>query len=63
MARICVTIDRDGKTSVEVEGAQGERCKSLTAPLLKRLGQVTGCETKPEFYASPDRVQEVERQS
>ena len=63
MARICVTIDKTGATTVEVEGAQGERCKALTAPLLQRLGQVTGDEMKPEFYAPPEQVQEQERQA
>lgn len=40
MAKIIVTIENGGKTSIRVEGVAGVGCKALTADLEKELGGV-----------------------
>ena len=47
--RIIISINKLGETEVEVIGAQGKTCLSLTNALTTALGKVTDTDFKPEF--------------
>jgi hypothetical protein len=51
MKRIQITIRKDGTQKVEVLGAVGTECESLTRELERRLGTAEGERSlKPEYH-------------
>lgn len=61
MKLINVTIEPSGRVSMEVEGAVGEQCKALTAPLERVLGGKTTSTPKPELYQEQANPQQAGR--
>ncbi len=62
MAKIKVTLHKDGTQKIEVLNASGEDCVKLTAPLERRLGgQVGEREFKPEYHER-EAVVETDRE-
>jgi len=58
MAKIRITIHKDGTQKVEALETQGEGCLKLTEGLEKRLGTVIGQRTlKPEFQQEPAEIE------
>jgi len=51
-AQIKITIDKDANMTVEVEGAKGGQCLSLTEFLEEGVGQVVSRQKTREFYQS-----------
>ena len=50
-ATIEITVSRDGKKTISVEGAQGATCEAMTKPLEEALsGLELDREHKPSFY-------------
>ena len=48
---VVVTINPDGTTNIEVNGAVGAECSDVTKALTKALGGETLSDTKkPEYY-------------
>ena len=47
---IQITISPDGEVQMKVQGAQGGRCKALTAGLEKSLGTPSKRTLTAEFY-------------
>ena len=43
-------IDRNGNSTIKVEGARGSTCLSLTARLEEEIGQVIERKNTGEFY-------------
>jgi Protein of unknown function (DUF2997) len=52
IGQIKITIDKGANMTVEVEGAQGGQCLSLTAFLEEGVGQVISRQKTREFYQS-----------
>jgi len=50
MKSIVFKIDSDGEIAVEVRGAAGADCDTLTDPFEKSLGILSKKERKPEFF-------------
>ncbi len=61
MKTIEVTIDKHGKVQMEVQGAIGQECKALTAPLERALGGSPVSTPKPELFQSAEQGQQVTR--
>ena len=57
MAKIKITLHKDGTQKLEVLGAVGDQCLDLTRQLEKRMGLVEERTLKPEFEASDTEVQ------
>jgi hypothetical protein len=58
MAKIRITIRKDGTQKIEALETQGEGCLKLTEGFEKRLGTVIGERTlKPEFHEEPAEIQ------
>ena len=53
--QIKAIVEKDGKITLEVQGARGYRCLSVTESLEKELGEVLEREKTGEFYKS-DRI-------
>lgn len=51
-AQIKITIDKGANMTVEVEGAKGGQCLSLTEFLEEGVGQVVSRQKTREFYQS-----------
>ena len=52
---VTVTIEPDGKSRIEVDGAVGGSCEDITTALTEALGGKTISEVKkPEYYDLPD---------
>ena len=51
-AQIKITIDKGANMTVEVEGAEGGQCLSLTEFLEEGVGQVVSRQKTREFYQS-----------
>jgi hypothetical protein len=51
-AQIKITIDKGANMTVEVEGAKGGQCLSLTEFLEESVGQVVSRQKTREFYQS-----------
>jgi hypothetical protein len=47
---IKVIIDREGRSTIEVLGARGSQCLSMTGNLEQEIGQVIERRRKGEFY-------------
>lgn len=61
MAEILITVAEGGKTAIEVNGAKGKQCETLTAGLEKAFGTVTEKKHKPEYHqhaAQPKAAQQ-----
>jgi len=50
MKKIIVTIDREGKTSVEAVGFKGKGCVKATEIIAKILGKESSRQKKAEYY-------------
>ena len=50
MKKIVVTIDREGKTSVEAVGFKGKGCVKATEVIAKILGRESSRQKKAEYY-------------
>lgn len=50
MESVEITIDKQGKVVVEVNGCVGTGCKAITEGIEKALGTVTGDDLKQEYY-------------
>lgn len=61
MPELVVTVEKDGKTRIEVNGEQGAVCTDMTKTLAAnmRLAVLTE-ELKPEFYEAV--IENTERQ-
>lgn len=51
--KVKAVIDLKGNYTLEVIGAKGSSCKSITEALEKSLGRTTSEELKPEYYVKP----------
>jgi len=51
-AQIKITIDKGANMTVEVEGAKGRQCLSLTELIEDGVGQVVSRQKTREFYQS-----------
>jgi hypothetical protein len=58
---IIITIDKQGDTTLEVRGAKGKRCISLTEFMERELGQVKDRKRKTEYYQSEQVVGTIRR--
>lgn len=56
MKKIKVRIDKKGKTHIEVDGAEGQECETLTNALVRALGTVEDVQRKPEYYVELDEM-------
>ena len=54
-----IFISAQGDVSLDVHGAEGPACLTLTEDMEKTLGPVTGREKKPAYYGAP-RAREQE---
>ena len=52
MPQIVITIDAEGKATVDAHGFKGSGCKDATAAIERALGVVTDDQVKPEFRQS-----------
>jgi hypothetical protein len=59
MATVTLTIDTDGNTVLEVNGAQGTQCQDLTANVERLLGTVQSVNHKPEFHDAASESAQV----
>jgi hypothetical protein len=50
MARIIITINKQGETQVHVVEAQGSECTEITEKLEEKLGEVTDKKLTSEYY-------------
>ena len=50
MKEVVVTISKTGETNIEVIGAVGSECDTITADLENKLGVVKERKLKPEYY-------------
>jgi hypothetical protein len=59
MARkeLVIDFDKDGNASIEVFGAKGKDCLSLTKDIEEALGSVTKRDEKPEMKQREEREQ------
>ena len=51
-AQIKISIDKNARMTLEVEGAKGGQCLSLTEFLEESVGQVISRQKTREFYQS-----------
>ena len=50
MQEVEITIDKEGRVQLKVNGAHGQDCLALTRDLENSLGTVQEREYLPEFY-------------
>ena len=55
MAEIIVKIKK-GKTTFEVNGAEGVKCEELTRVLERAIGKVEDVQRKPNYYVELDEL-------
>lgn len=53
MARVIITIDKNGNATAKVEGHPGPGCKNLTRAVEKALGDVTSDKHTSEYSEAP----------
>lgn len=51
-----ITIDKDGKTSIEGHGFEGKACHVIIEELARKIGRKTAEKMKPEFYKQKVKV-------
>jgi len=57
--KVTVTIDKDGKVRIDVDGVQGSSCKDITGAVTKALGgTVVSSTDKPEMYYELDGIKQ-----
>lgn len=62
--KIVVTIDEEGKVTMDVQGGQGKSCEELTKPLEEALGgNVASREHKPEYNRLPGATKALGKQA
>ncbi|MEA5512247.1 DUF2997 domain-containing protein [Crocosphaera sp. UHCC 0190] len=54
--QITITVDQNGNFTLEVNGAKGDNCLSLTKPLEEALGGIEQREFKPEYRQSSHQI-------
>lgn len=54
---ITITIDKQGRTEMEVDGVKGQSCTNLTEKLVEAIGFRVSEELKPEYYARDGQVE------
>lgn len=59
MKQIIVTIEEDGKSTVDVVGVKGKECAKLAQPIIDALGVATETKIKPEFHQQAALKQQV----
>lgn len=57
MAKITVTVDTQGKSTISVDGANGKQCLDLTKELEKSLGTVTNRQETEEMKGGKFKTQ------
>lgn len=57
MKKVVITIKKNGETSIEAVGFQGQGCTQATEPYEKALGEVQKREIKPEAYVEEQEFQ------
>lgn len=60
MKEIKFVISADGEITIDVKGAVGAECDTLTAPFEESLGLVQSKERKPAFFET-DLIQEQDQ--
>ena len=50
---IKITIDKLGKTKIEVDGVKGQSCEEITKGIEQALGTVTSRKQTGEYYEQP----------
>jgi hypothetical protein len=50
--QIKITVEKDGKVTLKVEGVQGSECLNITEFFEKEMGVVLGRQRTSEFYRS-----------
>ena len=56
-AQVLVTVDENGKVTVETAGVKGPACEKLSSAIEAVLGVSTANTRKPEYLLQPDVVQ------
>ena len=56
MAEIIIKIKK-GKTTFEVNGAEGVKCEELTRVLEKAIGKVEDVQRKPAYFVELDSLE------
>jgi hypothetical protein len=57
---IVITVQPDGKMTVEVQGAVGPSCKNLSKP-YEDMFLITGDSNKPEFHRAETRASQQQK--
>jgi hypothetical protein len=57
MKKMRFTIDAQGEVQVDVEGAVGAECDSLTSPFEERLGIVARKDRKDSYFQTEESTQ------
>ncbi len=53
MAKIIITISKQGQTEIHVAEAKGEECTEMTENLEAKLGEVKERKLSSEYYEKP----------
>jgi hypothetical protein len=61
MREIEITIDKDGRVQVGVQGVHGEGCLALTKNIELAVGTVEVREYTAEYYEQPVEVSEYQK--
>ena len=59
MQQIKITVTKQGQTTVEAEGFQGQACTEKTREILEALGPKRDDQKKPDFYQEEAQTQEL----
>jgi hypothetical protein len=54
-----ITVGKDGKSTVEVNGMKGQGCEAVSEAFRNALGESGPSEPKPEFYEGNEQTGEV----
>lgn len=61
MPEIIVKVNKQGETSVSVNGVAGPGCRDLSASIEKAVGKETGVEYTSEYYQEQSQNNEVQQ--
>ncbi len=56
MKKMIVRIDKEGKTTIRVEGAVGEECLEFTRLVERAVGEVSRREMTEDYERLPENV-------